>query len=163
MSKTNVYVSIQHDPPFFKHWAMFVDMPDTTRKRVFNAMGSEGRRRYESYTSIPQGPEYIELFHIFDIDESKAGEIERYADAIPIRNEVKAWNCQDYVMDLLGELEKAGLVDSEDGEYMQRKKTPEGRIEGFIWIIVAGWGLCFGAWKFVGGGVFTYICLYVCK
>lgn len=109
-------------------------MADITRKRVFNAMGSDGRRRYESYSSLPQvpDPDLVELFHIFDIEESQAGEIERCAEAIPVRNEVKGWNCQDYVMDLLGELEREGLVDSEDGGYMQRKKALEGKIEGLM-------------------------------
>lgn len=55
------------------------------------------------------------------IDVAKARGISDIAKTIPVQNETPGWNCQDWILDLLDELERHGILNQEDEEYQEKK------------------------------------------
>lgn len=74
----------------------------------------------------------IELVYVATIPESESGRVEEIAKGLPIRNEVKVWNCQDYVIELLGALETQNIIDKNDSKYKGRKGQIQKKMDGFV-------------------------------
>lgn len=54
------------------------------------------------------------------------------AQNAPIHNEYPGYNCQDYVLDLLDDLEEKGIIDKKDKKYQQKKEIVKSKQEGLI-------------------------------
>lgn len=52
------------------------------------------------------------------------------AESAPIYNEYPGYNCQDYVLELLSDLEAKGIIDCKDAEYEKKKAELSKRQEG---------------------------------
>ncbi|PGH04720.1 hypothetical protein AJ79_06999 [Helicocarpus griseus UAMH5409] len=139
MSQTPIYTAILNDGTIYKHWTLFIDAPPPHQKLSLNALGSsEGVFRYEcteitgANNNPRDNPGLEQLYHLCDIDTADAGKVRDVAGQLKIRNEVKGWNCQDFVLDLLEALEEKGIVDTErgDGRYGERKERLRGMQDG---------------------------------
>jgi hypothetical protein len=121
MSKIKVYVAISDDGGVYKHWALFIDQAEA-EATLLNVKGSDGRFRYETEKrDVRYDQSLVELVYLCDVDVAKANTIRNIARTIPVHNEISRWNCQDYVLDLLDELEERKVIDGEDEVYrMQR-------------------------------------------
>ncbi|KAF4220309.1 hypothetical protein CNMCM8980_007814 [Aspergillus fumigatiaffinis] len=121
MSKIKVYVAISDDGGVYKHWALFIDQAEA-EATLLNVRGSDGRFRYETEKrDVRYDESLVELVYLCDVDVAKANTIRNIARTIPVHNEISGWNCQDYVLDLLDELEERKVIDGEDELYrMQR-------------------------------------------
>jgi hypothetical protein len=121
MSKIKVYVAISDDGGVYKHWALFIDQAEA-EATLLNVRGSDGRFRYETEKrDVRYDESLVELVYLCDVDVAKANTIRNIARTIPVHNDISGWNCQDYVLDLLDELEERKVIDGEDELYrMQR-------------------------------------------
>ncbi|KAJ9195208.1 hypothetical protein DTO164E3_6969 [Paecilomyces variotii] len=135
---TSLYIAFYNDPDsIYKHWALFIDGPTNADKTILNIMGSSTRYRFEMRTSNPrQEQNLLELFYLCDIDTSRISAIKHIAEnEVVIHNEYPGYNCQDYVLEVLEELESRGIVDGDgdgDGGYVQKKKELMRRQEGLM-------------------------------
>jgi hypothetical protein len=121
MSKIKVYVAISDDGGVYKHWALFIHQAEA-EATLLNVRGSDGRFRYETEKrDVRYDESLVELVYLCDVDVAKANTIRNIARTIPVHNDISGWNCQDYVLDLLDELEERKVIDGEDELYrMQR-------------------------------------------
>ena len=122
MSSAGVYVAIFNESVnqgIYKHWAMFVDGPTKT---VLNALGSSTRYYFDTSTADPRAsPDLLELIHMSDVSIRNISTIQQIAESLPIRNEYPGYNCQDYVLELLDELEVKQIIDGTNMIYKGKK------------------------------------------
>lgn len=128
MPTVGIYVSISEGDGIYKHWAIFIDGPN--EKALLQVKGSDGRFRYEPETEdVRQSPTLVELIHLCDVDDAKASTIKALASGVNLKSESPGWNCQDYVLDLLGILEAKKIVKG-DEDYLKQKAHVVGQLEG---------------------------------
>ncbi|KAL1860819.1 hypothetical protein Plec18170_001331 [Paecilomyces lecythidis] len=133
-STTGLYVAFYNDPDsVYKHWALFIDGPTDADKTILNIMGSSSRYRFEMRTSnARQEQNLLGLFYLCDVDISQMSAIKNLAEAAIIHNEYPGYNCQDYVLELLDEMESKEIIDIEETGYVQRKDELRKRQEGLL-------------------------------
>lgn len=132
-STSGLYVAIYEDEGVYKHWSFFFDGPTPEQKIIFQAMGSSTRYRFERLVSnAREAPELIELIHLCDVPSSGFKAIEKTARNTVIHNEFPGFNCQDYVLDLMENLEKEGIVDINDQSYGENKELAKDKQEGLL-------------------------------
>ncbi|GBF60941.1 hypothetical protein TMEN_3403, partial [Trichophyton mentagrophytes] len=61
---------------------------------------------------------------------SKIGTIKDAAKNIIIHNEYSGYNCQDYVLELLDNLEEKNIIDKNEVNYRYNKEAVRGKQEG---------------------------------
>lgn len=133
MSTVNLFITIYEDDGVFKHWAIFIDADKAEDKTILQVMGSDGRFRYEPNASDARDlPGLLELHFLCAVDVSKIDTIKDIAAKSPVQNEIKGWNCQDYVFDVLEVLERKGAVNAHDGTYRRQKNCLKGKQEGLV-------------------------------
>ncbi|GAD97700.1 conserved hypothetical protein [Paecilomyces variotii No. 5] len=134
MPSTGLYVAFYNDPDsVYKHWALFIDSPSDADKTILNIMGSSGRYRFEMRTSNARQEQHLmELFYLCDVDVSHMNTVKNIAEGAVIHNEYPGYNCQDYVLELLDEMESKGIIDVEETAYVQRKDELKLRQEGLV-------------------------------
>lgn len=59
-------------------------------------------------------------------------EINQVAEKVTIRNDLDWWNCQDFIMDLLRDLEKVKIIDRRAEHYKDRKHTLTRKMDGLV-------------------------------
>ncbi|KAJ5163765.1 uncharacterized protein N7500_005595 [Penicillium coprophilum] len=130
-STVSIYAAISTSDGVYKHWGIFIDAPRKDDKVLLQVAGSDGRFRYElETTDVRQSEKLVELLPLYDVDVAKIDSIESVASQVTVHNEIRGWNCQDYVLDLLEALEKEGIVNSKDASYKKQKSLLHGKQEG---------------------------------
>lgn len=128
-----VHVAFHHDEGVYKHWGLFMDGPTNSDQIVLQIMGSSTNYRFDPITSDPRESDTLEeLIHLCDVPVSKMDAIKDAARNAPIHNEYPGYNCQDYVLDLLDDLEDKGIIDKRDKKYQQKKEIVKSKQEGLI-------------------------------
>lgn len=56
--------------------------------------------------------------------------IEEAAEQAPIHNEYPGYNCQDYILELLDDLEAKRIIDGKDVSYKKKKGVVQNKQEG---------------------------------
>ena len=127
-----LHVAIRHDDQsIYKHWGVFIDGRRKPDKVILQAMGSDGRFRFDAeFTDARQQHGLVELVYMCDAELAKVDAIKDIAEKLPIKNGISGWNCQDYVLDLLAALEEKHVIDAQDGGYQERKSSLEKKQEG---------------------------------
>ncbi|CAI7579129.1 unnamed protein product [Penicillium glandicola] len=130
-STVSIYVAISISEGVYKHWGVFIDAPREEDKVLLQVTGSDGRFRYElETTNVRQSEKLVELLTLFDVDMAEINSIKTVASQVTVHNEIRGWNCQDYVLDLLEVLEKEAIVNSKDAGYKKQKSLLHGKQEG---------------------------------
>ncbi|RDW81312.1 Terpene cyclase family member [Aspergillus mulundensis] len=111
--------------PGIKHWALFIDAPNEAAKTTMQILGARGR--YFPSLQTPSDPRkltsLIELCPLCMIAADKIEAVKEIAYATRIRNEEADYSCQDYVLDVLSNLEREGVVDGKDEGYVVNKEV----------------------------------------
>ncbi|KAJ5795720.1 uncharacterized protein N7518_004260 [Penicillium psychrosexuale] len=130
-STVSIYVAISVSEGVYKHWGVFIDAPQEEDKIFLQVAGSDGRFRYElEATDVRQSERLVELLFLYDMDVTEINSIQTVASQVTVHNEIRGWNCQDYVLDLLEALEKEGIVNGKDAGYKKQKDLLHGKQEG---------------------------------
>lgn len=94
-------------------------------------MGSEGHYWFEERDADARNSASLsELLKLGDIDASQASRVKAIARAVPIKNNIPAWNCQDFVVDLLEALEEASIMSNADSVYAGGKAQLTAKMDG---------------------------------
>lgn len=110
-----------------------MDGPKDEEKIILHIMGSSTRYWFEMRISDAAASSKIsEMVSLCTVPASKIGAIKEAARKAPIHNEYPGYNCQDYVLDLLDDLEAKGIVDEHDAEYKKQKKILKEKQEGLV-------------------------------
>ncbi|OQE47429.1 hypothetical protein PENCOP_c001G07666 [Penicillium coprophilum] len=130
-STVPIYAAISTSDGVYKHWGIFIDAPQEEDKVLLQVTGSDGRFRYElEIRDVRQSKKLLELLPLYDMDVAKIDSIKSVASQVTVHNEIRGWNCQDYVLDLLEALEKEGIGNSKDASYKKQKNLLHGKQEG---------------------------------
>ncbi|GJP97641.1 hypothetical protein CBS147343_6682 [Aspergillus niger] len=129
---SGLHVAIfQNHDGVYKHWGLFLDGPTKLEKTVFQIMGSSTRYYFEKLNSdARESADLLGLVHLCDVANSHANAIEDAAENMTIHNEAPGYNCQDYVLELLDDLEERGFIDKEDADYRKNRMALERKQEG---------------------------------
>ena len=126
-----LHVAFHHDEGVYKHWGLFMDGPTNTDKIVLQIMGSSTNYRFDPITSDPRESDTLEeLIHLCDVPVSKINAIKDTARNAPIHNEYPGYNCQDYILELLDDLEAKRIIDGKDVSYKKKKGVVQNKQEG---------------------------------
>lgn len=130
-SIAKLHVAIYQDEGVYKHWSLFIEGPTAGEKTILHILGSSTRYRFELRTSdARRSASLSELIPLCDVPTSKISAIKEAGRTMPIHNEYAGYNCQDYVLDLLDDLEGKNLIDGNDAEYKKRKEVVKSKQEG---------------------------------
>lgn len=66
------------------------------------------------------------------MDSRKMDDIKDIASTTPVRNDIRKWNSQDYVLDLLELLEQVGILDVADDDYWNKRDYLGDKMEGLV-------------------------------
>ncbi|KAF1826654.1 uncharacterized protein K489DRAFT_398903 [Dissoconium aciculare CBS 342.82] len=126
-------VAICEGEGVFKHWRLFLEGPSDEEKIIFHIMGSSMNFRYETRRCDARSAEdLIEMIPLCQVNTSKIGAIEAAAEAAVIHTEAPGYNCQDYILELMDELEAQGIINAKDNKYMKSKRLVQSRVEGLF-------------------------------
>ncbi|OJD09895.1 hypothetical protein ACJ73_10032 [Blastomyces percursus] len=132
MSSTfGLYVAIFDDGGVYKHRSLFIDGSTDAEKTILHVMGSSTRYRFDMRNSnAHKSATLSEMVHLCDVDKFKIGAIKDAAKNVVIHNEYSGYNCQDYVLDLLDDLEEKDIIDKNEVNYRHNKEAVRGKQEG---------------------------------
>ncbi|KAI2844078.1 hypothetical protein CBS147321_7948 [Aspergillus niger] len=130
-STSGLHVAIYNDGGIYKHWSLFIDGPTDPEKTILHIMGSSTRYRFEMRNSNARNSTtLLELVYLCHVDNSKISAIKDAAQEITIHNEAPGYNCQDYILELLDELEEKKIIDRSNASYKRNRKKVEDKQEG---------------------------------
>lgn len=130
-STSGLHVAIYNDGGVYKHWSLFIDGPTDLEKTILHIMGSSTRYRFEMRNSNARNSaSLLELVYLCHVDNSKVNAIKDAARNMTIHNEAPGYNCQDYILELLDELEEKNIVDRRNPSYKNNRQKVEGKQEG---------------------------------
>lgn len=130
-STVGLYVAIYKDEGVYKHWGLFIDGPTENQQIVLHVEGSSTRFRFDRKFSNPRySTKLYELIHLCSVPISNIAAIDQAAEQAPIHNQYPGYNCQDYVIELLNDLERRRLINGRDANYQGQKALVIGKQEG---------------------------------
>lgn len=130
-STAGIHVAIYNDGGVYKHWSLFVNGPTDAEQTVLHIMGSSTNYRFEMRASDARKSATLsELIYLCDVPIAKVTSIKEAARQAPIHNEYPGYNCQDYVLDLLDDLEGKRIINGNDANYKKKKEVVKSRQEG---------------------------------
>ncbi|KAK2813227.1 hypothetical protein FQN50_000905 [Emmonsiellopsis sp. PD_5] len=130
-STAGLHVAIHNDGGVYKHWSLFIDGLTDAEKTILHIMGSSTRYRFEMRNSnAHKSVTLSEMVHLCDVDTSMISAVKDAAKSAVIHNEYAGYNCQDYVLELLDDLEEKKIIDGNDANYKKNKEVVKGKQEG---------------------------------
>lgn len=116
-STATLHVAIYHNLGLYKHWNLYIERPNQ-EETILHVLGYSTNYRFEMRSSnARESARLSELIDMCVVPASKIEAIKEAAQNAPIPNEYPGFNCQDYVLDLLDDLETKGIIDGKDEDY----------------------------------------------
>ena len=131
-STAKLFVAIYEERVGYKHWSLFFEGPTEAEKWIFHLMGSATRFRVKIRLSDAGKSQTLhELVHLCEVDTSKLDSIKAAARGLPIHNEELRYNCQDYVFELVENLERTGIITIETPGYEEMMIALKAKQDGY--------------------------------
>ncbi|KAJ8068470.1 hypothetical protein OCU04_004024 [Sclerotinia nivalis] len=112
----------------FKHWALFFeDEQDSSKSSILHVKQSTKEFYYDQFSGDARNSK--SLHQIIDIGLIEGGQVQpamHTVRGVEIKNKVKAWNCQDFVLDALKALEEQGFLDVGNDKFVELQSLMEG-------------------------------------
>lgn len=130
-STARLYVAIYDDGGVYKHWSLFINGPTDAEQIILHIMGSSTNYRFDMRESDARKSATLsELIYLCGVPTSKTPMIIEVAENAPIHNEFPGYNCQDYILELLDDLEGQRIINGNDSSYKKNKEVVKARQEG---------------------------------
>ncbi|KAE8147335.1 hypothetical protein BDV25DRAFT_160572 [Aspergillus avenaceus] len=110
----------------YRHWALHLQTP--TESLIFEVDGE-----HPSFTKVTssgnplESDTCIELLPVSDIGDCDVPTVKAVVGAARVDNETLEWDCQEYVLEILEELEEAAVLDERDRDYESVKEDLKAR------------------------------------
>lgn len=104
----------------YHHWALYVEHQDV--KMIFEVTGEHPNFKRNVLQARPEqsknflGKEYVGIIQKEDIEKIKT-----VASTIHVDNETVQWDCQDYVLEILDQLEEDYILEENDEDYREAR------------------------------------------
>lgn len=130
-STAGLHVAIYNDGGVYKHWSLFINGPTDAEQTILHIIGSSTRYRFQMRNSDSRKSASLsELIYLCDVSASKIDVIKEAAEKAPIHNQYPGYNCQDYVLELLDDLEAKRIIDGKEANYKKKKEVVKSKQEG---------------------------------
>ena len=104
------------------HWVLHLE--DASEHTIYEVLGEH--LHYSTNIITGKKPDHTirhrRSIFLYDINKQDLAEFRKTVSSVQPQNDVALWNCQDYVMDLLGRLEEECIIDEDDKSYTKAKK-----------------------------------------
>jgi hypothetical protein len=108
---TGIHIAIFYEVGVYKHWALFLDGDTDDKKLIVSITGSSPRCLFAIRKSNPRNDDKLaELIHMCDFPLWSADAIIQAAVDLPVHNQYPGHNSQEYVLEILEDLEDKGLI-----------------------------------------------------
>ncbi|KAJ5707402.1 hypothetical protein N7488_007203 [Penicillium malachiteum] len=133
-AQCSLYVSMKNgeSEASYKHWGLFIDSPTTNQQIVLHVEGFSQNFRFDRQFDDPRNADrFKELIYLCDVPVSHIASIDQAAEEAEIHNEFAGYNCQDYVLELLDDLEARRLNNRKDTQHKKQKALVASKQEEF--------------------------------
>jgi hypothetical protein len=110
----------------YQHWALSVEYEE--QKMIFEIVGEHPHFECNYLEVDPKsaksyvGRQFVAVIRIADIEI-----IRKVAAEIALDNETTEWDCQDYVLEVLDQLESEYVLEEDDEEYIDARSILKGK------------------------------------
>lgn len=115
VSTVSISVAI-FDNPGILNWGLFIEAVGDYDKTIIQVLGAR-HQYFPNISNTPALQSIIEILPLCLIDADRVEVLKNIAHATYIGNEIEDWNRQDYVLDILGRLENALIINEMNAEY----------------------------------------------
>lgn len=126
-SKVALYIAMYRDGDNYKHWALYID--DVDDDIILNVRGSAGHWRFEQQNdhNPRESRSLHDLVYVATIKKSQVPRLIETARSLPLKQTKPAWNCQNYVLDLIDEIDGT-MINISDAEFDALARKMDGLV-----------------------------------
>ncbi|GKZ26437.1 hypothetical protein AbraIFM66951_007861 [Aspergillus brasiliensis] len=131
-AKCALWVTIGRATAGLKPWMLLIDAPTYTEKLMIHLVGSPTAYRVEKRFWTDYDENRVEYWaYLGDIPNSDTvyDKIIQAGEGAEIDNDDPSYNCQDYILDVLEELERLKIVSKRNSVYRENKWNLESKKE----------------------------------
>lgn len=130
--KAKISVGIYKGGGVYKHWRLFVEGSEEDDHLILHIIGSSQRFRFEMRApDANDSSTLLEMVPLCEIPADKVERLVKVAQNQEIHNDIPAFNCQDWILDLLETLERKTIIDGKDEDYKENRQRLKGKAEGY--------------------------------
>lgn len=112
----------------YAHWALDIHNPITGLHHIFQVVGKQHDLQAEEIEWNPRdSSKYIRTIKVGQVQSSRFRALVQVLRGVDVQNEVFHWDCQDYVLEVLEELEDAQFVGGLPNYDLVKSKIEEMR------------------------------------
>lgn len=112
----------------YDHWALSIQQG--RKAFIYEVIGQHGtftRNVSETAEEFEDSARFKEAIELSEFADRDLQAFKQVVEATVVDNETLEWDCQDYVIEILDNLEDAGVLDEDDGEYQEQKRVLKGK------------------------------------
>ncbi|OQE20147.1 hypothetical protein PENFLA_c017G09337 [Penicillium flavigenum] len=101
----------------FLHWALHIEKGE--EHHIIEVDGEHPQFKRNTFMENPKkSSTFLRQFFIAVLGEDDIERVKSAAQSVPVDNETVEWDCQDYVLEILDELQEDFVLDKDDEDYM---------------------------------------------
>ena len=105
----------------YQHWALYIENGED--HLILEVVGQHPTFKRNTVVADPKkSRSFRELLFIAVLREGDVARVESAAQSVTVDNETIEWDCQDYVLEVLDELEAEYVLDADEEEYIDARE-----------------------------------------
>lgn len=105
----------------YKHWALCTENGETSI--IYEVIGQHGTFQRSALQARPENStHFLEAIYLGEVANRDFKVFENTVTATEVDNETVEWDCQDYVLEILHNLEEECIIDGDDKTYQKQKR-----------------------------------------
>lgn len=105
----------------YQHWALYIENGE--EHLVFEVIGQHGTFERNMIVADPKrSRSFRRLVFVAVLDQEDIERVKTATENVSVDNETVEWDCQDYVLEVLDNLEEEFVLDENDEDYIDARK-----------------------------------------
>lgn len=105
----------------YQHWALQLENDEDSI--IFEVVGQHPVfERNVSGIKPEKSLNFIKKLYVGVISEGDIPTVKSAVESVPVDNETTEWDCQDYVLEILDQLQDEYILDEDDEDYQEARK-----------------------------------------